>query len=108
MKTIKAFIDKHPVPSYYALVFAISWGGILLVAGLGPGGVPADANAVRAPGIVRRPQRSGHPHNRPPLRKGGLSQPPRQDDEVAGWRPLVRRRAPYGTAAGDGDTPCVL
>ena len=46
MKTIKAFIDKHPVPSYYALVFAISWGGILLVAGLGPGGVPATKEQV--------------------------------------------------------------
>ena len=46
MTTIKAFIDKHPVPSYYALVFAISWGGILLVAGLGPGGIPATKEQV--------------------------------------------------------------
>jgi membrane protease YdiL (CAAX protease family) len=46
MTSIKAFIDKHPVPSYYALVFAISWGGILLVAGLGPGGIPATKEQV--------------------------------------------------------------
>jgi hypothetical protein len=29
MTTIKAFIKSHPVLSYYVLVFAISWGGIL-------------------------------------------------------------------------------
>ena len=36
MTTIKAFIKKHPVLTYYALVFAISWAGGLIV--LGPGG----------------------------------------------------------------------
>jgi uncharacterized protein len=36
MLKITAFIKRHPVPAYYALVFAISWGGILLA--LGPGG----------------------------------------------------------------------
>ena len=46
MTTIKAFIVKHPVQSYYALVFAISWGGIILVAGLGPGGMPATKGQV--------------------------------------------------------------
>src|SRR5688572_9206340 len=39
MTAIRAFIKKHPVLSYYALVFAISWGGILLV--VGPDGFPA-------------------------------------------------------------------
>ena len=29
MATVKAYIKGHPVLSYYALVFAISWGGIL-------------------------------------------------------------------------------
>jgi len=33
MKTIKAFMMKHPVLTYYILVFTISWGGILLVVG---------------------------------------------------------------------------
>jgi membrane protease YdiL (CAAX protease family) len=48
MKTIKAFIRKHPVLSFYAMVFAISWGGILLVVGLGPGGIPATKGQVGA------------------------------------------------------------
>jgi len=39
MTTIEAFIKRHPVLAFYALVFAISWGGILLV--VGPGGIPA-------------------------------------------------------------------
>src|SRR5574341_1545272 len=36
MTTIKAFIQRHPVLSYFALVFAISWGVGLIV--LGPAG----------------------------------------------------------------------
>src|SRR5215216_1530476 len=48
MKTIRAFIKRHSVLSYYALVFAISWGGILLVVGLGPGGIPATKEQVGA------------------------------------------------------------
>ena len=39
MTTIKAFITRHAVPTYFALTFAISWGGVLLVIG-GPGGIP--------------------------------------------------------------------
>ncbi|HEY0601990.1 MAG TPA: CPBP family glutamic-type intramembrane protease [Herpetosiphonaceae bacterium] len=31
MKTTRAFITRHPVLSYYALTFVISWGGILIV-----------------------------------------------------------------------------
>lgn len=38
MKTITAFIKRHPVLSYFAFVFAISWGGMLLVIG-GPGAI---------------------------------------------------------------------
>lgn len=40
MTTITAFVRKHPGLSYFALTFAISWGGILLVIG-GPAGIPA-------------------------------------------------------------------
>jgi hypothetical protein len=35
MTTIRAFIKGHPLLSYYALVFIISWGGFLLVGGPG-------------------------------------------------------------------------
>jgi len=48
MKTIRAFIKSHPVMSYYAMVFLISWGGILLVVGLGPSGIPATKEQVGA------------------------------------------------------------
>ena len=44
VRTIKAF-KNHPVVTYYALVFAISWGGILLVVG-GPGGIPGSSEQV--------------------------------------------------------------
>jgi len=35
-----SFIKRHPITTYYALVFAISWGGLLIVAG--PGGITAE------------------------------------------------------------------
>jgi membrane protease YdiL (CAAX protease family) len=37
MTTIKAFIKKHPLLSYFILTFAISWGGILMA--IGPSGI---------------------------------------------------------------------
>src|ERR687897_187325 len=33
MKTIKAFVERHPLLSFYALAFAITWGGLILVVG---------------------------------------------------------------------------
>jgi hypothetical protein len=39
MRTIKAFILRHPVLTYYALTFAISWGGVLILGA--PYGMPA-------------------------------------------------------------------
>jgi len=38
MSTIKAFIKKHPVLAYFALTFAISWGGVLILGA--PYGMP--------------------------------------------------------------------
>jgi uncharacterized protein len=38
MTAIQAFIRRHPVPIYFALVFAISWGGFVAV--VGPDSVP--------------------------------------------------------------------
>jgi hypothetical protein len=45
MTNIKAFIKRHPVLTYYALTFAISWGGMLLVIG-GPGGIPGTPEQI--------------------------------------------------------------
>lgn len=44
VRPIKAFIEKHPVLTYYALVFAISWGGILML--VAPGGIPGEPEDV--------------------------------------------------------------
>ena len=38
MTAFRAFIIRHPVRSYFALTFAISWGGFLIA--VGPGGFP--------------------------------------------------------------------
>ena len=44
MRTITAFIKRHAVLTYYALVFAISWGGVLVV--VGPTGFPGTSAQV--------------------------------------------------------------
>jgi len=50
MKTIKAFIESHPLLSYFVLTFAISWGGMLLVIlSGGSGGIPMLAWVVGPP-----------------------------------------------------------
>jgi hypothetical protein len=41
----RGFTFPHPVLSYYALTFAISWGGILMVVG-GPGGIPGTSDQI--------------------------------------------------------------
>jgi uncharacterized protein len=41
MMTIRVIARGHPLLSYFALTFAISWGAILLAVGLGPGGFSA-------------------------------------------------------------------
>ena len=45
MKTITAFIKRHPVLTFYALAFALSWGGILIVVG-GADGYPGTPQQV--------------------------------------------------------------
>ena len=44
MSSIKAFIHRYPVATYFALTFAISWGGILIL--VGPGGVPGTPEQI--------------------------------------------------------------
>jgi uncharacterized protein len=44
MSTIRALIERRPVQTYYALVFAISWGGILIL--VGSGGIPGTSEQV--------------------------------------------------------------
>ena len=44
MSTIKTFIKRSPVLTYFALAFAISWGGVLLAIG-GPSGIPGTPEA---------------------------------------------------------------
>lgn len=46
MTSMTAFIKSHPVLTYFALTFAISWGGVLLVIG-GPSGIPATAEQLK-------------------------------------------------------------
>jgi len=42
--TIKAFTTRHPALTYYALVFAVSWGGLLIV--VGPSGFPGTPEEI--------------------------------------------------------------
>ena len=50
MATIDAAIKRHAVPIYFALVFVISGGGLLLI--LGPGGFPLDAARFASFGLL--------------------------------------------------------
>lgn len=50
MTTILAFIRRHPVLSYFALTFAIGWGGVLMV--VGPGGLPITAETFKTTPLV--------------------------------------------------------
>jgi len=50
LTTIKAFIKSHPVLTYFALTFAISWGAILVV--VGPGGLPVTTEQLTMLGLA--------------------------------------------------------
>jgi membrane protease YdiL (CAAX protease family) len=44
ISAVRAFAQRHPVLNYYALVFGISWGGILVL--VVPGGIPGEPEDV--------------------------------------------------------------
>ena len=44
MTTIRALITRYPVPTYFALTFALSWGGVLIV--VGPDGIPGTSEQL--------------------------------------------------------------
>ena len=74
MKTIKAFLQSHPLLSYFALVFAISSGGLLIA--VGREGLPLDARnswiaalALFAGPSVAGPLMTGLVHGRAGLRE---------------------------------------
>ena len=111
MTTMKAFITKHPVLTYFALTFVLSWGGFLLVGGSGLlAGTSWQADPRFRPQSWRCSQarRRRHPVDRSRL---WTSRPSRADlsvAQVAGGRALVRGRAPDRPAHRDDGAPCAL
>jgi len=74
MKTIKAFVERHPMLTYFALTFAISSGGLLIA--VGREGLPLDARnswiaalALFAGPSVAGPLMTGLVHGRAGLRE---------------------------------------
>ena len=50
MNTVPAFITRHPVLTYFALAFGISWAGVVFV--VGPGGIPTTVERLMTIGPV--------------------------------------------------------
>jgi membrane protease YdiL (CAAX protease family) len=79
--TIKAFVKQHPILTYYALAFAISWGAILIL--VGPGGFLATTATSPSFALVGFTSLLG-PSLAGVLLTGFL-------DGRAGWRDLLAR-----------------
>ena len=62
MTTIAAFIARHPVATYFALTYAISWGGFVFV--VGPGGFPGTGSQFDALLPLVRATLAGDPPER--------------------------------------------
>lgn len=50
MTTIKDFIERQSLPTYFILTFVISWGAILIM--VGPGGIPVTTAQVQILGLA--------------------------------------------------------
>jgi uncharacterized protein len=109
MTTIKAFTKSHPLLSFYALAFAITWGGLIMVVG-GPSEIvgspekfemqfPLVLLAWLAGPSAASILMTGLVHGRDGFRN--------LLNRMTGWRVgarLVCGGAPYRPALGDGDT----
>ena len=91
MATVMPFIRRHPVLSYYIVVFAISWGGGLLA--LGPGGFMGTTVTPRTQLLVGVPIGILGPAIAGPLMTGLLYGRP-------GLRQLISRLLKWRVAAG--------
>ena len=113
MTTIKAFIKRHPVLTYFALTFAISWGGILvssavLAVSRAPPSRSTTIGSVVMLAMLAGPSVAGILMTGLVSWTGGPSRAALPVAPVAGGRALVRGRAPDRPALGDGGTPCAL
>jgi hypothetical protein len=50
VSTVEAFIKRHPLVRYHALVLIISWGVVLRI--VGPGGFPLRWQRLERPGVL--------------------------------------------------------
>jgi len=50
MTSTRVFINRHSLPIYFAMVFIISWGAILILAG--PEGIPATTDQIVVLGMA--------------------------------------------------------
>ena len=113
MATITSFLTRHPVATYFALTFTISWGGMLLIIG-GPAGMtgmkaqdnPLFRFAVLA--MVAGPSLAGLLMTGLIDGRSGLRHFRSAIAHVARERALVCDRTPGGAAVGDGGCPDAL
>ena len=110
MSAIKTYATRHPALTYYALAFALSWGGLLIV--IGPTGFPGTSEEVERLmpfailAFVIGPALAGPLLTGFVYGKAGLREFPVPVAEVAGGRLLVRGGALDRPTFDDGGTPC--
>ena len=113
MKAIGAFIKRHPLLSYFALAFALSWGVVFIVIVVGHGSMLATKEQfetlfpIMGPAMLLGSSVAGILLTGLLYGKAGF-----RDFldriEMEGWSSLVRCGSPYSPARVHGDTPCAL